>query len=325
LAAWETPLPLESPLGKYWEVVGAAEQWTAEQLTGARAGTWAEREAAVVACMKEQGFDYYPTSYQAFARPMPPGDTLPIPFLPDSRETVETYGYGLLEADDESAAPYGWEEDPMQLKNNEYVDSLSPSAQVAYWQALNGMQPDGQQVLENSCSAKADAQAGPVESIGGQDTAWYMDQFRGMSGATAAMEPVEGEASSGGGVVYQPPADARIAQLNSEWFTCMREAGQLKDAQEAATTTITAAFWSAIRTGADGSVDAGSDNAPLDQRSLIGSPLEIAIALADFDCRAKTDYVNRFAQVWVELEQRYVDQHRAELDNMVATWESIGG
>jgi hypothetical protein len=56
----------------------------------------------------------------------------------------------------------------------------------------------------------------------------------------------------------------------------------------------------------------------LDQRSLVGSPAEAEIALADFDCRAETDYEARFAAIQLELEQEFVDQNRPRLELMVA-------
>ncbi|MDR1441525.1 MAG: hypothetical protein LBJ02_03920, partial [Bifidobacteriaceae bacterium] len=57
---------------------------------------------------------------------------------------------------------------------------------------------------------------------------------------------------------------------------------------------------------------------PVDQQSLVGSDYEIAIAVADFGCRAATDYVGRYTQIQFDLETAYIAAHQTELDKMVA-------
>jgi hypothetical protein len=80
----------------------------------------------------------------------------------------------------------------------------------------------------------------------------------------------------------------------------------------------------AMRTAPDGTVGPGSGgvfwdtDAPANQRSLVGSPAEAKIAVADYDCRVETDFEMRFLGVHLELEQIFVDQHRAQLDKMKA-------
>jgi hypothetical protein len=82
------------------------------------------------------------------------------------------------------------------------------------------------------------------------------------------------------------------------------------------------AFALAVATGADGvAADPGTpvERRDRDQESLVGSAPEIAIAVADFDCRAATDYVARLSAVQTERELEFVADHRAELDRL-ETW-----
>lgn len=60
---------------------------------------------------------------------------------------------------------------------------------------------------------------------------------------------------------------------------------------------------------------------PIEERYLLGSAEERPIAVADFDCRAATQYEETLTAVLVRLEQEFVDGHRAEFDEMAAALE----
>jgi hypothetical protein len=64
-----------------------------------------------------------------------------------------------------------------------------------------------------------------------------------------------------------------------------------------------------------------ADGARPDQKALVGSPPEVAVAAADFRCRQQTDYLNRYVAIVVDLENQYIAAHREELDQLLATWE----
>jgi hypothetical protein len=48
---------------------------------------------------------------------------------------------------------------------------------------------------------------------------------------------------------------------------------------------------------------------------------EVELALADLDCREETDYRDRHAAITREVEQQFIDDHKAELDAMIASVE----
>lgn len=110
-----------------------------------------EAEIKTAECMQELGFEYTPRS-----------DTGPVIFSagvdqldPFSDEYVETFGFGIstqmfpqsmvgegLVGFPDEMAGIGPDFDPPEDPNQEYVDSLSPGAQEAYYEALHGKGPD---------------------------------------------------------------------------------------------------------------------------------------------------------------------------------------
>jgi hypothetical protein len=77
----------------------------------------------------------------------------------------------------------------------------------------------------------------------------------------------------------------------------------------------------ASETGADGSVRAvGADPAevPFDQTWLIGSEAEIAVAVADFDCRQETDFMDTYVGRVRAMQQDLIDEYGAALEQFKA-------
>ena len=80
----------------------------------------------------------------------------------------------------------------------------------------------------------------------------------------------------------------------------------------------------AVRTRPDGSVgdphpDAPTSEIPFDERYLTGDPAERAVALADFDCRAATDYLERLTTIQIDLEEEFVHARAQALEEVAAT------
>lgn len=83
------------------------------------------------------------------------------------------------------------------------------------------------------------------------------------------------------------------------------------------------AYRLAVVTAADGTTDPAhrdmlTTEIPLDNRYLVGSDVERAIALADVDCRARTGFVDRYVDVLARLQADFVAEHRAALDDLLA-------
>ncbi|MDR0592201.1 MAG: hypothetical protein LBG60_02855 [Bifidobacteriaceae bacterium] len=282
-----------------------------------------ERERLIAGCMALEGFEYYPVEYQrlegldevlSFDR-----DYLGIPLLPSTRAEVERWGYGE-EAPLEFVTREGLTAgaSAAQDENQRYVETLSAAAQAAYLTAYIGTADLAAALAEpGGCVAEADAGL-PDEPVPEGPS----ERFRAQYGELA-----EEMARFGTSGVLE---DARVAALASQWDKCMVGLGVDVSGETAPGVTMVtvpyanpnSARYLAMRTGSDGAVGAGGggffeDSLPVDQRSLVGSQAEARIALADFDCRAQTDYEARLLAVQLELEQEFVDENRAQLEEMV--------
>jgi hypothetical protein len=65
------------------------------------------------------------------------------------------------------------------------------------------------------------------------------------------------------------------------------------------------------------------ESTPLDQRSLVGSQVEIDVAVADFECRQETDYMDRLISRMREIQDEHLAEHQKELDAFMAAVEEL--
>lgn len=283
-------------------------------------GTFDAREALIAECMKSQGFDYWPREYvppdSEEARYDLPGTTsvIRLPALADDRETVAAYGYGVddIEAQEALRNPT-----PTPDANADYQASLAPEAQSEYFYALSG--EHGYQ----------DPNPDPSGGCSGPAYAQYPQEFG------SAYDPYRDLAFSMSELIWRGVYDdPRLVALNAEWSECMLNAGvdmappeEYGPVQEPGPYD---AYDLALMTPADGSAvqwpapGAPAKDIPLDRQYLVGSAAERQIALADYDCRKSTDYVDRFVDILVAVESEFVAQHKDELDAMVAAASGVG-
>ncbi|MDR0366055.1 MAG: hypothetical protein LBH68_04420 [Bifidobacteriaceae bacterium] len=288
---------------------------------------YAQREEFLAECMGKAGFEYYAADYPTSDLPQVKysfdQDRMVVPYLPPARQQVEQFGYGVRDP-----LPYVTIEDMMadagqSEANTDYFEALSDAGQRAYNLAYFGFEELNEQTAlqeQNGCAAQA-YDAAP-EIVNDSPAASFKWDYGNLA---ASMPRVHNTG------VFQ---DTRVSTLAAEWNSCMAASGidlsGETDTEWNPYPNALSAWYLAMRTGADGTIGPGGggmfmdSTAPLDQRSLIGSPAEIRIALADFDCRAETDYESRFLAVQLELEQQFVDTHRGELDKMKATAQGQG-
>jgi hypothetical protein len=225
---------------------------------------------------------------------------LPVPFLAEDRSTVERFGYGLLGPPEQALADAGWLDDP----NADYVKSLGDAGARAYEEALNGKGGCGAQALRQFPEPSGDADQLQV----------FDAEF-----ADLAREAVSwaGEGLAG---------DPGMVALNRQWEACMNSKGYVFD-QSYVGAGPDAALNLAVRTRPDGSVgppntDTATEDIPAEEKGLLGTGPERVVALADFDCRAETDYLARLTQIRVERDTAFIEAHRAELDRLVDAAQS---
>ncbi|MFV0375072.1 hypothetical protein [Microbacterium sp.] len=195
---------------------------------------------------------------------------------PDVRAWVAQHGYGLF------ASPYGPPEAEF-LPNAEYVDSLPSAQQDAYYEALVGA-PDG-------C----------------RDVA-----YRDHPVATADLDDTEGEFGplliALEDFFYALPEAPEFDELNREWSQCMATVGHPGFTRQVdARAAMRDKIYPVLEEG-----QALPDPETPEGEALASE--EIDLALADFDCREQTDYLPEAERIGAGLEQEFVEEHRAALE-----------
>lgn len=246
-------------------------------------------EEAVAACMSEQGFEYVPdTSGYHYV------DTAAIDPPPGSRGFAEIYGYGFAAMPEEMRA----ESTPGMNPNDVIMSEMSPEELEAYEKALWG-------------DTAADELAGCYGAA------------RGEVWGDPAEDPVRValEAEIARVDAELAPADAAVAEAAGAWSACMSDAGHPgfvapPDAEQAAWDRWMA-FNGAIAADPTLGLE-GEDGAIVGQGAVADD--EVALALADWDCRSEVGYDTVWQSARDRLQQEYVDAHRAELDAWVETF-----
>jgi hypothetical protein len=271
---------------------------------------WSDNTDRVIAeCMQEQGFSYFPYGYEDLPAPaigQPDLGSIPVPLLSSDRDVVEQYGYGLYPTPEEINAGLldRQDNDP----NLAYMDSLDAAAQEAYHLALSG--PPSEEghgrdkgLDEMGCTGKAWAAFEKPELP--DEYLRFQERFADIRYDLNA------------GVFEEWFADARVIALNDQWYGCMSNAGFLFD-QESAGYGPLAAMSQALRTRRDGSVDGDQWGKPareidVEAKSLVGSPAEREVALADFLCREEINYLPRAIEIRIARDEQFIAEHRDDL------------
>lgn len=298
------------PFTQYREAVMALDRTSASD--GVSESIFASREAFIADCMAAEGFTYTPTE---FAEPESMSylwleSSVAVPDLPANRAEVQEYGYGQ---DDIERSERELSQGSALDANGEYIESLNAAAVTEYVYALTGARgPDDLDPADDGgCGGRATAQFPTTADT--SDAA--MDQFSPLIVAMQTMVRRE---------IY---ADPSVVALNDEWTGCMAGAGYDVSAPsgypDPSVPGPMEAWGLAVITGSDGevhwpAVGTATKDIPEDERYLVGSAAEHAVALADFDCRVESDYIPRFAAALHAVESEFVDQRSDELAAMVA-------
>jgi hypothetical protein len=291
-----------SPLAEYLDAVYGGDL-SPEDQERTMAEEQARVEELVAECMQEQGFEYTPQTYTGTYV-----SSSDVEYEPDERDWVAQYGYGAVNSPfTEEPVPEEEYVDP----NADYVASLSESEQQAFYEALSGPMPDEDELAEDGSYeydwTTAGCQGAAQHEIGGEDLS-QSDEFKPLFEAIDAL--YTGMASWPG-----------MAELDGDWATCMDAAGHgghatQMDAQNSVYDELNEIYES-ISTSEDGTPTGEPDQAALDALA----EREVELALADLDCREEVDYRDRSTQITREVEEQFIEDHRAELDALVAAAE----
>ncbi|MCL2803991.1 MAG: hypothetical protein FWD29_08615 [Micrococcales bacterium] len=301
-------MPEDTPLGPYRPFLDGPV-WNPEEQYLMRKAEHEQRERIIAGCMKESGFNYYPTEYGGSAEGLGSSisdmaSTLYVPPLDADRSHVERWGYGVdPDTVDTRIEDYS---DPADAQNQAYVNGLSPSARSQYNVAFIGYAEviPGQDQGIGGCVGNAN---GVVPEKGVRSESFDAN-FNELAWAVKTL------------TFMDVPSDSAAVKLNREWSQCMMAAGiDVTGGQEIIpsntgylnqATPLMAFFYARSLENSDIATD--------DSPRLIASPAQVEVAVADYDCRAQTDYFNRILDVQIRVERSFLDLHRAELNDMRA-------
>ncbi|MGY1650625.1 hypothetical protein [Geodermatophilus sp. SYSU D01119] len=291
-----------SPLSEYLDAVYGGDLSPEEQ-ERRFAEEQEQVEELVARCMQEQGFEYTPNTQSATFV-----SSEDVEWEPDDRDWVSQYGYGAVNSPyNEQPVPEEEYVDP----NADYVASLSESEQTAFYEALSGPVPDEEDLAEDGSYeydwTTAGCQGAAQHEVAGEDPS----QSEEFASLFAAIDELYTSTATWPG----------MADLDREWAECMDAAGHgghvtQADAQNSVHDELNA-IYEDVAVSEDGTSTGEPDQAALDALA----EREVELALADLGCREETDYRDRSTEITHEVEEQFIEDHRAELDALVAAAE----
>lgn len=307
------PGPLDEFQSRIWGFALDPTQQETQQEAQARMDAESRRvEELTAACMAEYGFTYIPRDDAGGSVFF--GDELETQW--GTREFAETYGFGI--ANDPWAALHSQPVDePVEWfdPNQETVDAMSDAERDAWQEALWGPpQEDGEwDPMQAGCSGRAQAE---VFNFGTDD-----HEFSALQDEMNTMWE-------------RMQADPRITTVNADWAACMADAGHpgLTGSHE-----LSSSLWDEWRAVQmwdvheeivenwdwDAEPMGPTDMPEADPAEIAAfGEREIALAVADFDCRRAVDFDAVQQDVNHDHQQRFVDQHRDELEAWAAHAEA---
>ena len=282
------------PLQSYWQRINSWHfQGTMEERQAMFDAEYRAREEYIAACMASQGFVYTPD----------PGARITLTMVADpvtvdrnSREFAELYGFGIgTEVRPEHFGEV-WTGGRSDIAF-ELMAGMSEAEAAAFGAALwgTGRQVDG---------------VWDWMLPGCMDAAWALFQ------PDAEFDAIRTEMDNTFAFIGSESTPDFVT-LNSEWSTCMIDAG-FPDAQTPA--ALERSFlvdFNVVKgctpTG-EGSWECRTDYQPDPVQHQLFNEREIAAAVANYDCREEVDFDRRHRQLGFALEQEFVNQHRNELE-----------
>jgi len=320
---WEDS-PLNKALGAVWGLEEDPEDFEREEAERMR-----KIEEIIATCMADQGFEYTPVEYDTG------GTVLNVEDEDwDTREWAEQYGYGVTTdpwaAEETVAEPEEEWTDP----NEDYVNGMSASEQEAYYEALYGAQTltedeewvEGEEYVEEEYS---------WEEAGCQGLADHEVYQEGQEDPWS--DPAFAEFFEAMDRLYQDGEnDPRMREVNEEWAACMADAGISGMTTPMAASEAFYQEYDKLYQEADAQIDwenldwealeaAGTVDPVRDVMEDKGGltelrEREIAAAVADFDCQEELDVEARSLEIQFELEEKFVETYRADIDAIVAAY-----
>ena len=274
-------------------------------------------EELVSSCMAEQGFDYIPNTNN--------GGTISYASEDEETDPIENArqnGYGMTTGWGPVTEGEGEGEvyvDP----NAETYEGMSDSEKAAWDKALYGTPPEITEETdldtmewnweESGCYGAAQHQVYEVDAAEG-DGSGMMAVYEDPQWAELIEEM--------NNLYTEAPNDPAVKELNTKWSTCMSEAGfdfaTSQEAMDSINNQINKIFEDHQAENPNDTEWTGpteEDLAPIKEQ-------EIKVAVADYTCQDELDFQNATMRIQFDIEQRFVDEHKAELEAFAAALEA---
>ena len=280
-----------------------------QELQEMRSRVHRERNDFIVACMLEQGFTYTPTDSWLDM----PVRAVPFGVEPyGTRNWVELWGFGISTEPPNSP---GWRLDGIQTGSAGIVQlvigqhqDISQAELTAWYQAMYGIMlvsPPPEVEFTQEGYPWPDA---PVADLG-CETRWIQHQVLPPTPFRALQDEIERFDS-------MVELDPRTLALNASWASCMIDAGGAQWGNPRNLTDHLLAEYSdgqiPVEVFLEWDWEIYPDGPPPVDRAEFRER-EIALALADWDCREQLEYDAARQVITFDLQQQFVNKHRNEL------------
>ncbi|MEB4614165.1 hypothetical protein [Leucobacter sp. M11] len=291
--------PKVGPLEEYLQPLGD----TIDQDALQRA--FNKQEDLVAVCMTEQGFEYTPNAGAGMSISLEEDDAEQEGPAWGSLEFAKEFGYGIVSSPrtpdtENSTAP---PTDP----NAEYLESLSENQREAFNLALNGedQMPEDGNFDDWEYDLERAGCVGAAQLEVQQDPAFALFNSPEMEALQESQAQLYQDVES---------APDTLAAVE-DWSSCMADAGYpnlsvRSDSQQQLSDRYT-----------ELNAPNGEGNSPKElskEEKQQFQDEEIEMATADYTCADEVDFDKRQQKVQFELEQTYVEEHKAELDALLA-------
>ncbi|MBL3698588.1 hypothetical protein [Leucobacter luti] len=309
-----TPSLEDGPLSKYMTALWDGQEMTQEQFDKQNL----ETEEFVAACMAKEGFEYTPNTQNAGQ--VYNTEDMDGPEM-GTEEFAKEYGYGIVNSPWIEQGMGGTEEEYVD-PNQDYVNSLSESEQTAYYETLSGPSLSEEEWAEIEASeggyspdlseqgCYGAAQLAQQEKSGNDMEMYedpeFTDLFDSMNDVWTELYDEENP-------------NPEMTKIDQSWAACMEESGYPDFTSPMAAQNVMYDEYNALGMP-DG--DEGEYREPSKEDSDAFAKREIEVATADFACQTKTKYQEKQMKVQFALEQKFVDQHQAELDALLSKYSA---
>lgn len=314
-AAASTPAQ-DSPINELFKGVAGMGEDSAADAARIQAETTRKVEEQVAACMAKQGFDYTPNVQTADA----PAAVAEASGL-SAKEYAAQYGYGVSTYDDTETTPTEGESGAAgQDPNAAAYEQMSESERAAYDSALWGETATlGDEADDAGADPDADFATASATGCYAQASAEVEQADPATSGVNAVFaNPQFAELLTQLTAIYTTlDQDPAVMDANQKWADCMAKAGYTGyRTPDEAVEGIFAAF-QGLWSGDDGE---GPSTEALDEMKK----QEIDTATADNTCQQEVDYDGALTKARFAAEKTFIDEHRSDLDALVAALQEAG-